>query len=198
MSNGLADHNQFIPLGVGLETELADKLVQPGSVVVLENALPRNTGEVIGRQGYDTLSESNQATRPANGVLPHVHRLATLNGGLVRYNVAPVPIHAWDATGEEYVAPSSTTITSYRTGPISVETDPVFEEVPGTDNVEVCDIIVIGQRRITAFEYTSGANTAVRLEVQDIDTNTRVFSKTYASGTLRPRLWAGTTSFALA
>jgi hypothetical protein len=180
----------FVPLGVGVESDVLDKLVQPGSVLALENAVSNYRGEVIRRAGSSTLSASNQATLPSGGTLPNVWQLATLAGSLVRFNKSPSPIHIWTPEAEAWVRPSDNTITSYRTGPISTTTSPVFSGTPAGEQVRSPTVAASGNYAITAYEYSSAAlgGACVVVVVQDVTTKTTVFRRQMAVGTRTPRV----------
>lgn len=187
MSSGLPTKPVFVPLAVGLATETVEKLVQPGSVTRLENAHQDHTGQITKRTGSDVLSEANQATVPANGPLPDVWRLSTLNGNLVRFNVAPHPIHVWDDSGEVYIRPSPNTITAYRSGPMFVEADPIVAEVPGGEQVAVADSVVNDDVAVVCYEHTTDSGTFVRIVIVDLDTKVSLYVRTLSVGTKRPR-----------
>src|SRR6185295_12308817 len=97
----------FVPLAAGLQTELAQQLVQPGSTLVMENCTSEQTGKTRVRLGSDLLSTSTQATIPAGGTLPVPWQLGTLEGQLIRFNRAPIPIHTWARPASAYVAPAA-------------------------------------------------------------------------------------------
>jgi len=126
-----------VPLAAGLQTELADQLVQPGATLLLENMVHPQTGKARVRFGSDILSASDHSTLPPGGTLPDVWQLATLGGQLVRFNRAPVPLHAWADTPAAWAQPTDTNgaITSYRRGPIKVDSSPVFSGTPAGSQV---------------------------------------------------------------
>ena len=56
-----------IPLGVGVETKIDPKIVQPGALLALENGEFSKTGAVSKRKGYDALSKSIVSGGSVNG-----------------------------------------------------------------------------------------------------------------------------------
>jgi hypothetical protein len=54
----------IIPLGVGLNTEVSDKLIAPGSVLTLENAYSDRSGRIVKRTGYRVVSRPEPETTP--------------------------------------------------------------------------------------------------------------------------------------
>ena len=135
----LKTHNEFVPLGVGLETEIAENLVQPGSLLVAENSYQDHLGQRSTRCGSRVLSEANQATRPSGGTLPSVWKLGSLDRNLIRFNEAPVPMHVWDDTANVWNRPNDSTFTSWRMGPMTAIADPVIGGIRAGENVSVVD-----------------------------------------------------------
>lgn len=180
----------FVPLGVGVESDIADKLVQPGSTLETRNMYQRAQGEVATRFGGDVLATSGQATLPSGGTLPHVWQMGTLAGELVRFNQSPVPLHVLAPQAAAFIRPSDNTIQSYRSGPISTSTNPVYASAVGGEAVASPTVAVSANYMITAYEYSSGAlgGTAVRVVIQDIVTRTQVFTRQCATGSKVPKL----------
>jgi hypothetical protein len=104
-----------VPLGGGLETELADKLLPVGKLLELENAIINQTGRVTKRPGNVAL-----------GTLPPVtpYQLATLNGALVSLGPngsTPIAVYS-EGTGGW----TSATLKTDLRGPINTNRIPVF------------------------------------------------------------------------
>jgi len=155
----------FVPLAAGLQTELADQLVSPGSTLLSENMYCPQTGKAFVRFGADVLSTDAQATIPSGGTLPVPWQLATLGGQLVRFNRAPVPFHTWADEPDAWVVPANEGgIESYRKGPIKLDTAPVFAGSAQVRNVDIAvgtDSIVCVYRIDTGFIGTSGIVVAI-------------------------------------
>lgn len=150
----------FIPLASGLQTEIADRLVTPGSTLIAENTTRPQTGSVEVRTGSDVLSTASQATIPSGGTLPVPWQLATLGGSLLRLGRAPIPIHTWAEQPNAWVVPANEGgIETYRRGPIKLDTSPVFAGSAQVSDVDVAvgtDSIVCVYRIDTGFSSTSG------------------------------------------
>ena len=176
MSSGLPTRPQFVPLAVGLATETVEKLVQPGSVTRLENAHQDHLGQITKRTGSAVMSEANQATIPSGGTLPDAHRLATINGALARFNVAPVPIHLWTPGDERWVrpAPDSGGLISYRRGPLSVDTVPVMAGVVASAQVGAPDVAYGEGYAVSVFDYTNAGSNFLRVAFTEVATGTLV------------------------
>jgi hypothetical protein len=172
MSEGLPVSKQYLPLGVGVQSELSEKLVQPGSVTVLENGFQDRAGQVITRDGSETLSDANQATIPAAGTLPAVHRLATLEGALMRFNVAPESMHLWSQQVGAWVrpAPDDGGLVSYRRGPMTASVIPVFAGITAAAQNAAPTTACGNGFAVTAHEYTNSGSNYVKVEFVELET----------------------------
>lgn len=65
MSQGIPRQPLIVPLGVGINSELDDKLVAPGSLLVLENAYSDKSGRIVKRPGYRVVSRPVPPAAPA-------------------------------------------------------------------------------------------------------------------------------------
>lgn len=179
----------FIPLAAGVQTELAEQLVDPGSTLVTENCYSPQTGTTRVRLGADILSTATQATIPPGGGLSDPWRLATLNGALVRFNVAPYPVHLWSEEGNAWVRPSPDEggLIAYGRGPITVSTIPVMAGVAAGAQVGSPDVQVSGGYAVTAHEYSNGGSNYIRIEIVEFATKA-VVSEFKVSGAHTPRV----------
>lgn len=165
----------FIPLAAGLQTELTKQLVQPGATLLSENMTSRQTGKAQVRYGADVLSTDTQGTFPSGGSLPDPWQLATLDGGLVRFNRASIPLHMWAHDPERWVRPdpsSGTGLTSYRRGPIKVDTSPVFSSTLPGNALGVPTVATSADAIVCVYQTASLASTDTVTVL--IDTVTRM------------------------
>ena len=143
----------FVPLAAGLQTELSQQLVQPGATLAMENCACEKIGQTRARMGFDLLSTASQATIPAGGTLPVPWQVGTLEGQLVRFNRAPIPIHTWARPVSAYVAPGTDSgLVSFRRGPIKLDVTPVFagpNSVTGDGDVAVSSNVIVQATTIT-------------------------------------------------
>lgn len=199
----------FLALGTGMETDIAEQLVQPGSVPLLENMAWNERGQLTRRVGCPVLSTSSTATLPVLPVpttLPDTWRMGTLRGDLVRFNAArasapPVPLLAWSPSAGKYVRPTpppdvgytvsgSTTgglLSSNRIGPTSVDTLPVYSSTPGDEAVGMPSVAVSGNFAMVCYEHANAAHSWTEHRIIDLSTRTVVLRRMTESGTFRPR-----------
>ena len=176
----------FIPLAAGVQTELADQLVQPGATLVSENCASDQTGIARVRLGADILSTSSQATIPNAGTLPSVWQLAALDGSLVRFNRSPEPLHVWAPSPQAWVrnSPTSGGIISYRRGPVKVDTTTVFAQTQVAQNVRVPQVAVGTNAIVEVYD-----DTAAGVVVTILDRVTRKpLTTTRTAGGVTPRV----------
>lgn len=178
----------FIPLAAGVQTELAEQLVDPGATLVTENCYSPQTGTSRVRLGADVLSAATQATIPAAGTLPLPWQMGTLGGSLVRFGRAPESCHLWAPTAQAWVrhAPDDGGIVSYRRGPLKVTETPVFAGIPAGAQIGTVDIAVGNGYAVEAAEYTTGS-TAIRIAFIDLATG-QVAREFRTAGAKNPRV----------
>lgn len=175
---------QFIPLAAGLNTDVVEKLVAPGSVLALENCYSDVGGQVRKRLGADTLSAAAQGTIPAGGTLTPPYQLATRQGSLLRFETQ-FPIRGWDPGARKWVSPGSTSsgIRSYHRGPVNATTVPVFSAAQAGLQAQNPAGATGSGYAVVAFEQAdvvTGA-TSVREQVVDLATGLVVFDAEIAS-----------------
>lgn len=178
----MALQNQFIPLGVGMETDVAAQLVQPGSVLLAENSVTNERGQRVRRPGARSLAASG-GQKPA-------WRLATLGGGLVRFNEAPEPVKIYDPVGGAFVADGLgdiPAVTSYRKGPTSVETMPVVDELPAGEAVSSPSVAVGHGYAVVCYERATFASAWSEHVILELASGRIVYRRRLAAVTKRPR-----------
>jgi len=109
--------NLFIPLGVGIRTDVDDKLLPLGNVVGLENAFCLRSGEIVKRYGGAALG----TTTTAGGTLRQPHALGAHSSGLVSFSTPGIePASSWSPTGLKWAGNRGTlpVISSDRRGPL--------------------------------------------------------------------------------
>src|SRR6185295_2874886 len=107
-----------IPLGLGVKTDIDDKLLPVGKVFKLENCIWEVGGEVIKRQG--TLALGTQYAAGTPGTMPQAWQLATHKGALVSLSVAgPRPIGVYSPALQKWIAPSGSNNADLRNGAAS-------------------------------------------------------------------------------
>jgi len=109
--------NLFIPLGVGIRTDVDDKLLPLGKVVGLENAFCLRSGEIVKRYGGAALG----TTTTAGGTLRQPHALGAHSSGLVSFSTPGIePASSWSPTGLKWAGNRGTlpVISSDRRGPL--------------------------------------------------------------------------------
>lgn len=185
-ANGTSDvaTPQFIPLAAGLNTDVVEKLVAPGSVLVLENCYSDVSGQVRKRLGADTLSTAAQGTIPSGSTLTPPYQLATRQGSLLRFETQ-FPVRGWDPGAKKWVSPGSTSsgIRSYHRGPVNATTTPVFSATQAGQQTQNPDARTGNGYAVVAFEQSdvvTGA-TSVREQVVDLATGQVVFDAEIAS-----------------
>jgi hypothetical protein len=173
----------FVPLGVGMESDIAEQLIQPGSVPLLENLRFDNRGQLVRRVGNPQLS--------AAGGLPHTWRLETLEGALVRFNEASAtPLHVWSNQDASWVfggLGNVSAISSGRRGPISVRERPVISELHGGEAVICPDVAIANGYAVVAYERNTAASSFTEHLIFDLTSGAIVFRRRLGSGTARPR-----------
>ena len=172
----------FVPLAAGLQTELADQLVQPGATLVLENCVSNQTGKTEVRFGSDVLSTSTQATIPSGGTLPAVWQLATLDGVLVRFNKDPISLHMWARPENAWVQPTNDGgLESFRKGPIKLDVSPVFS---GTAQVSDPTVAVGTNAIVEVFRIDTGffGSTGIQTTILDRLTRRPIFTQRRTGG----------------
>lgn len=183
---------KFIPLAAGLQTELAQHLVQPGATLALENCTNPQTGKTQLRFGADILAAADQATLPPGGTLPLPWQLATLGGSLVRLNRAPEAIHTWAAGPERWIRATNDNggIASYRKGPIKLDTSPVFSGTVAGDQVSDPTVAVAGDVIVEVYETftASGAALGTAVVIMDRATRRPIYTRKTGSGTRTPKV----------
>lgn len=178
----------FIPLAAGVQTELAEQLVDPGATLVQENVYCPETGKARVRFGADVLSTDVQATIPSGGTLPLPWQLATLGGQLVRFGRAPIPIHTWAPGPEAWVVPSGDGGTeTQRKGPIKVDTSATFT---GTAQASDGDVAVSADAIVHAYRVDTGliGTTGVTVSILDRATRRAIITKRGGGGSLTPHV----------
>ena len=185
----------FVPLGVGMESDLAEQLVQPGSVPLLENVVANNRGQWRRRTGSAQLSASD-------GV--NAWRLEVLGGKPVRFGVAPNPVYAWDSIGRTWVAGglgNDPTLISYRTGPVGVSSVHVFDEVPAGEAARAPDVAIANGYAVVCLERSSTlfvGTTFSQVVIVDLATGQPVYRRALGASAIRARPFAVGTKCAVA
>jgi hypothetical protein len=177
-----------IPLAAGLQTELADQLVQPGATLLHENMVHPQTGKARVRFGSDVLSTASQATLPASGTLPTPWQLATLGGSLVRFNRAPEPLHVWAPVPEAWVrhAQSEGGLLSYRRGPIKVDTSPVFSGA--TESLSRPTLAVSEDTIVSVCQAASATASNIIVTIIDRSSRRPLYTRQTTAGSITPRV----------
>jgi hypothetical protein len=105
---GLIKNTVEIPLGLGIQTDVDDKLLPAGKVVTLENGVWERGGEILKRVGSFALGTQYAANTP--GTMPAAWQLATHKGALVSLSKAgPRPIGVYSPGTQKWVAPAGST-----------------------------------------------------------------------------------------
>lgn len=154
----------FVPLGVGLETDVDDKLLPLGKVLEIENASVFETGDLVKRFGSNQMSGLIQ---PGGGALPQAWQLATHKGALVSLSVpGPTPIATYSPTKGAWSVPDPAT--NDRRGPISVALSKNLTAASNSD-------IAIGSGAFANYAYivygetpTTGIISTLHLAVYDL------------------------------
>lgn len=178
----------FVPLAAGVQTELAAQLVQPGATLLMENCTSEQTGKTRVRLGSDLLSTASQTTIPAGGTLPVPWQLATLEGMLVRFNRAPIPLHTWARPAAAWTVPTNDGgLESLRRGPIKLDTTPVFS---GTAQVADPTVAVGTDSIVCVNRLTGDSLNGFQVSILDRLSRRPVFTKKGLSpgGTSSPRV----------
>lgn len=94
-----------VPLGLGLQTDIDDKLLPAGKVVELQNGVWQRTGEIVKRNGTVSLGLQYAGTAP--GSMPAPWQLATHKGALVTLSKAgPRPLGVYSPAVGKWIAPA--------------------------------------------------------------------------------------------
>lgn len=179
----------FLPLGVGVDSELADKLVQPGEVLTLEDAFSDVRGQIVKRGG--SVKAATSASVFPGGLLSPPWRYTTKDGNLVRFDEAPSPIGVWapEATKFATAGDATASVKTFKRGPTSVNTTPVFSSTPAGDQVSTTDVATGNGYAVTCYEHSSGllAATSARVTLTDLSTKSIVAENRLPASTRRPR-----------
>ena len=158
----------FVPLYSGLQSEIVDKLVQPGAgVLTLENLIAHVTGELSKRAGSVDIVTPSTPVFPAGTSLPALFELATYREELVRLSVpGPNPLWSYLAGQGEWLNPGAitSTISSLFRGPFSTSLTGLVDSVTVATNVQTTDVAEVNGFTLEAhevFNLSTGANVGV-------------------------------------
>lgn len=94
-----------VPLGLGLQTDVDEKLLPVGKVISLQNGAWQKSGELVKRGGSFSLGTQYAASVPAS--MPAAWQMATHKGSLVSLSKAgPRPLGVYSPAVTKWVAPA--------------------------------------------------------------------------------------------
>jgi hypothetical protein len=184
---GLPKAKIEIPLGLGIQTDVDDKLLPAGKVVKLTNAVWTRDGEILKRSGSGPLGIQYAAGTP--GTMPGAWQLATHKGALVTLSKAgPRPLGVWSPQLAKWMAPSASSaadningVQSKLHGQVLPRRGTVYRSnaLGGTSNVvSFSDIASNGTYALVGWtETNSSASTAnSKASIIEIATGKTLFS----------------------
>ena len=188
---GLPKDEITIPLGMGLRTDVDEKLLPVGKVTQLENMYWLRQDEMTKRPG--SVSVGNQYISASPAVMPTPWQLGTLKGSLVALSVAgPRPVGAYSPALDKFSAPQAATndgpagIVSKLRGPLLVTRQPVFrsQAATGVTFNESPDIASNGTFALVAWIGNDGTQTHVYAKIIEVATGKTLFFSTIDTGTV--------------
>lgn len=196
--SGLIKDKVEIPLGLGIQTDVDDKLLPVGKVVALENGVWLRGGEIVKRTGSYSLGSQYAANTPGN--MPKAWQLATHKGAAVSLSVAgPRPIGVYSPGVGKWVAPAGSTaldningVFSKLRGTVLPQRMPVFRGNSAGEASRTVfnpDVATNGTYAAVAWlESTTTAETA-RMYVVELATGKKLFeysqALTFGQGSVR-------------
>jgi hypothetical protein len=151
----------FIPLGVGLATDIDDKLLPVGKALEIENAYVFETGNLVKRFGHTSLTRTIQ---PGATTLPKAWQLAMHKGALVSLSVpGPTPIAAYSPTAGAWTVPDATK--NDRRGPVSASLMKL--NANSTTGLPSYSAYGAGYHFVLYGDITLGVASALRFDVID-------------------------------
>lgn len=195
MGIGLTKTPFFVPLAAPLNSEVARKMLAPGSVLSQSNTTMDRQGQVSKRAGSQVLSTPTQATLPSGGTIPTPWNLATLGGNLNLLGVpGSQPIMPWLSDQEAYIQANATNsgVNTLFWGPITTSQDPVLASAYESTSVAPTCLSQVGSScsannfSLTAYESVLASTSNVVMQITDSATNRIVCSTTFTAG-YRPK-----------
>ena len=184
----------FVPLYSGLQSEVVDKLVQPGNgVLELENMIAAVTGEMSKRDGSLNLTTPSTPVFPAGTSMPLLYELANYRSELVRLSVpGPNPLWSYLSHEGEWLNPgaATSTISSFFRGPMAVTLTGLVNAVTLATNPQTPDGAAVNQYALEAhevFNLSTGANAGIVETIVDCQSLKPVVVFSGNSTALRPK-----------
>jgi hypothetical protein len=187
--DGLDKSEITIPLGMGLRTDVDEKLLPVGKVSQLENMYWLRQDEMTKRPGSVAVGSQYISASPA--VMPTPWQLGTLKGSLVSLSKAgPRPVGAYSPALDKFSAPQAITndgpagIVSKLRGPLLVTRAPVFRSQASTGATfnESPDIATDGTFALVAWIGNDGLQTHVYAKIVEVATGKTLFFSTLDTG----------------
>lgn len=194
MGIGLTKTPFFVPLAAPLNSEVARKMLAPGSVLSQSNTTMDRTGQVIKRSGSAVLSTPTQATLPSGGTIPTPWNLATLNSNLNLLGVpGPQPVMPWLSDQSAYIQANAahSGVNTLFWGPLTTSQEPVLASAYESTSVgptclsQVSQSCTANSFSLTAYESVLASSSNVVVQITDSATNRIVASNTFTN-CLRP------------
>ncbi len=182
-----------VPLGLGLSTDIDDKLLPVGKVSRLENAIVERTGELLKRSGATALGTQYAAGTP--GTMPLPWQLANHKGALVSLSKAgPRPIGVYSPALGKWIAPAGVTsvdnvngVASKLRGQVLPRRTTVFRSNAkgATTSMGQPNMATDGTYALNTWvEATSGANAIIHGQLTEIATGKTIFTYSRTNSTI--------------
>lgn len=165
-NNPLIKTPVIVPLYAGLQSEIADKLVQIGSgVLELDNMIASVTGEMSKRDGSTDLTIPTTPVFPAGTALPNLFELSTYRTELIRLSVpGPNPLWSYLYHEGQWLNPgaATSTVTSLFRGPIVTSLTNLVDSVTVNASTQCPDVAAVSAYGLEAHEqYSFSTNTSL-------------------------------------
>jgi hypothetical protein len=159
-----------VPLGLGIQTDIDDKLLPAGKVVRLENGIWERAGEILKRNGSTLLGAQNAASTPVN--MPPAWQLATHKGALVTLSetglrnigVYSPTLNKWPASAGTNIEAEITGVASKLRGQVLPRRGTVFRS-----NAAGLTSLGLGTARVTSVDVATDGTYAIVCWLQSND-----------------------------